>query len=268
MTQPPVVGCDGSRGDVDYGVLGVGYSTYRQPDPHIATRIHTALQPASTILNVGAGAGSYEPFTRSITVTAVEPSATMRAQRPPHMPPAIDASAEALPFPSASFDAAMATFTVHQWRDLPLGLRELRRVTRGPIAILTCDPGKVRDFWLYEYAPEVLDVEATRYPSISAIAEALQGDDVTAEAVPIPLACTDGFAEGYYGRPEKLLEKGATKAMSAWSFVGEEVVQRTLRKLREDLDSGRWDERWGELRRMAEYEGSLVLVVAKPQRVR
>jgi len=145
---------DGSAGDANYGAIGTGYARFRQPDPRIAAFIHQALGTAETVLNVGAGAGSYEPTDRS--VTAVEPSASMRAQRPPHLPAAIDAAAERLPFPDRSFDAAMATFTIHQWADLGKGLAELRRVTRGPIALLTCDPALLDRFWLNAYAPEVI----------------------------------------------------------------------------------------------------------------
>jgi hypothetical protein len=111
---------DGSAGDADYGKIGAGYATYRQPDSRIAARIHAALGPARTVLNVGAGAGSYEPIDRA--VIAVDPSASMRAQRPSHLPPAVDATAEQLPFPDRQFDASMATFTVHQWSDLRTGL--------------------------------------------------------------------------------------------------------------------------------------------------
>jgi len=149
---------DGSAGDVDYGAIGRGYSSYRLPDSRIQAHIERALGPAQTVLNVGAGAGSYEPTDRS--VTAVEPSAAMRAQRPPHLSPAIDAVAEHLPFADQQFDASMATFTVHQWADLARGLAEMRRVTRGPVVILTCDPTLVQHFWLNDYAPEVLAAEA------------------------------------------------------------------------------------------------------------
>jgi SAM-dependent methyltransferase len=151
---------DGSAGDADYGQVGGLYSQYRRPDPRIAARIVDALGDARTVLNVGAGAGSYEAVDRE--VTPVEPSASMRAQRPAHLAPAIDATAENLPFADASFDAAMTTFSVHQWSDLRAGLREMRRVTRGPIVFLTGDPDLLRRFWLNDYAPEVLDTEARR----------------------------------------------------------------------------------------------------------
>ena len=137
---------DGSAGDVDYGEIGATYARYRQPEPAIAAQILAALGDARTVLNVGAGAGSYEPVDR--IVTAIEPSASMRAQRPGQLTAAIDGVAEALPFPNASFDAAMASVTVHQWSDLERGLVEMRRVTRGPVVILTGDPDCFADYWL------------------------------------------------------------------------------------------------------------------------
>src|SRR6478735_5233918 len=162
---------DGSAGDANYGTIGKSYVNYRQPEPRIAAAIDAALGDALTVLNVGAGAGSYEPVDRA--VTAVEPSASMRAQRPAHLSSAIDAVAENLPFPDKHFDAAMATFTIHQWSDLGAGLSEMRRVTRGPVVILTCDPDEVQAFWLNDYAPDVLSTEARRYPSMAAIRECL-----------------------------------------------------------------------------------------------
>ncbi|MCO5092978.1 class I SAM-dependent methyltransferase [Bosea sp. (in: a-proteobacteria)] len=145
---------DGSAGDADYGRIGAGYSRFRQPEPAIARLIEQALGDARTVLNVGAGAGSYEPAGRQ--VTPVEPSAAMRAERPADLPVAVDAAAEELPFADRSFDAAMASFTIHQWRDLERGLGEMRRVTRGPVVILSCDPERVSEFWLNDYAPDVL----------------------------------------------------------------------------------------------------------------
>src|SRR5688500_3916932 len=160
---------DGSAGDANYGAIGSQYSRYRQPEPRIAKFIHQAFADAQTVLNVGAGAGSYEPTDKIIT--AVEPSASMRAQRPEHLPKAIDAVAEKLPFNDKSFDASMATFSVHQWKDLAAGLKEMRRVTRGPVVILTCAPEEVEEFWLNDYAPEALRTEAKRYPAIDKISE-------------------------------------------------------------------------------------------------
>jgi SAM-dependent methyltransferase len=253
---------DGSAGDADYGTIGQGYARQRQPEPRFAAFIEDRLGTAVKVLNVGAGAGSYEPLGRD--VTAVEPSAAMRAQRPPHLPPAIDAVAENLPFADRHFDAAMATFTVHQWKDVRRGLAEMRRVTKGPIVILTCDPVKRDRFWLAAYAPEVIAVEARRYPPIDVIAEALGGNvDVVPAA--IPLDCRDGFNEAYYGRPEKLLDPSARQACSAWSFVDRGIVERFERELKRDLDSEAWDATHGHLRMQPEFIGSLTFVVAGPQ---
>jgi SAM-dependent methyltransferase len=252
---------DGSAGDADYATIGQAYTRYRRPDPRIAARLAEALGPARTVLNVGAGAGSYEPADRE--VTPVEPSASMRAQRPAGLAAAVDATAENLPFDDDSFDAAMTTFSVHQWGDLRGGLREMRRVTRGPVVVLTCDPDLVRAFWLYEYAPEVLDTEARRYPTTADLADGL-GGEVTFAKVPVPLDCTDGFNEAYYGRPEALLDPAARLSCSAWSFPGPEVHDRFTRELSRDLGDGTWDRRHGHLRTQPALDGSLILATSRP----
>jgi hypothetical protein len=251
---------DGSAGDANYGVIGERYAQYRRPDPRIAKLIEKALGTAHTVLNVGAGAGSYEPTDR--IVTAVEPSQSMRSQRPAHLPSAIDAVAEQLPFADASFDASMSTFSVHQWKDLSAGLKELRRVTRGPVVIMSCEPTELDRFWLQTYCPEVISVEAARYPPLERIAGEL---GVRSEVLPvsIPLDCSDGFNEAYYGRPEMLLDPRARLACSAWSFVEGQVVQRFEQALSQDLESGRWDERYGPLRSQPFFEGSLKLVAGR-----
>lgn len=252
---------DGSAGDADYGLIGRDYASYRQPEPAIAALICGALGTARTVLNVGAGAGSYEPTDRD--VTPVEPSAAMRAQRPAHLATAIDAVAESLPFPDGHFAAAMTTFSVHQWTRLEDGLREMRRVTRGPVIILSCDPDLVQRFWLNDYAPSVLAAEARRYPALRSMIEVLGG---TAEVltVSIPLLCRDGFNEAYYGRPERLLDPAARLACSAWSFVSEETAAGYVEALRRDLASGALDRKYGDLRATPEYPGSLRLIVARP----
>lgn len=251
---------DGSAGDTNYGAVGGNYSAYRQPEPLIAERILRVLGQAGRVLNVGAGTGSYEPLDRE--VTAVEPSASMRAQRPHWLSPAIDAVAEALPFEDKHFDASLSTFSVHQWTRLEDGLREMRRVTRGPVVILTCDPDLVQRFWLSEYAPDVLTVEARRYPSLRRIGDLL-GGDVSCLSVPIPLGCRDGFNEAYYGRPEQLLDPPARAACSAWSFVSATVVDTYVSHLRGELERGEWDRKYGALRTQPEFDGSLRLVISR-----
>lgn len=246
-------------GDFDYEAHGRGYTGRRLPDPRIAARVHAALGPARTVLNVGAGAGSYEPDGRY--VVAVEPSAIMRAQRPGHRPPAIGATAESLPFDDGSFDAAMAMVTIHQWTDLAAGLRELRRVSRGPVVILTFDAEALREFWLNDYVPEVIATERSRFPAIEHVTGVLSGrTEVT--AVPIPLDCTDGFGEAYYGRPEAFLEPDVRAAQSGWVLTDPAAVEAGIARLRADLDSGAWDARFGHLRQQPERVGAVRLVVA------
>lgn len=239
-------------GDFDYERSGAGYARLRRTDPRLAGHVHAALGAARTVLNVGAGAGSYEPEDRY--VVAVEPSAAMRAQRPAGRP-AVDAVAEALPFDDDSFDAAMAMITVHQWSDLERGLAELQRVARGPVLILTFDPDAMLEFWLADYVPEVFEAERPRMPKLSVL-----GGEAT--ALPIPLDCVDGFIEAYYGRPEAFLDPEIRAAQSAWEKTGVDVGPG-LTRLAEDLQSGAWDARYGDLRRRPEYIGSLRLITRR-----
>lgn len=253
---------DGSAGDVDYGEIGRSYARYRKPDPFIAAQICQALGDAKTVLNVGAGAGSYEPDDR--TVTAVEPSASMRAQRPAHLSVAIDAVAEDLPFDDNDFDASMATVTIHQWSDLETGLAEMRRVTRGPVVLLVCDPALMMDYWLSDYIPEVRETEARRFPPIGRIVKAL-GGSVIVEPVPVPLNCADGFNEAYYGRPEMFLDQQARLACSSWSLVPPAAVDRFVQALTNDLKSGAWDMKYGHFRSQPYFDGPLKLIIGMPE---
>lgn len=247
-------------GDFDYEAEGHGYATRRRPDPRIARLIHAALGDARTVLNVGAGAGSYEPADRY--VAAVEPSATMRAQRPPTAAPAIDGAAERLPFDTGSFDAALATVTIHQWTDVDEGLRELRRVSRGPVVVLTFDADALLDFWLNAYVPEVVTTERRRFPAIGHVTSVL-GGDASVLSVPIPLDCTDGFGEAYYGRPEAFLDPDVRQAQSGWVLTDQDAVARGVGRLAADLASGAWDAEHGHLRTQPEYVGSVRLIVAR-----
>jgi SAM-dependent methyltransferase len=248
-------------GDFDYERGGASYSAHRRADPTITALVHDALGAAPTVVNVGAGAGSYEPTDRY--VVAVEPSATMRSQRPPHLARAVDAVAESLPFGDDAFAAAMATVTLHQWRDAAAGLRELRRVSRGPVVVLTFDAQALGRFWLTEYAPDLVAAEQRRYPSLDWIAEQLGGRCVVTP-VPIPIDCTDGFAEAYYARPEAFLVGSVRRSQSAWAFVSDEAEAHAVARLRSDLADGTWRERHGHLIDQPVYEGSLRLLVASP----
>jgi SAM-dependent methyltransferase len=248
-------------GDVDYERHGAGYATMRREDRTIAAAVRAAIGDATTVLNVGAGAGSYEPS--DLDVTAVEPAAAMRAQRPAHKVRAIDAVAEDLPFPDGTFDASMASITIHQWRDLERGLAELRRVTSGPVVVLTFEPDALLRFWLTDFAPQMMSHEAGRMPRLETVADLL-GGEVDVVTIPIPRGCADGFAEAFFGRPEAFLEPDVRAAQSAWSFVGSDVVTASVEALSGALDDGRWDAEHGSLRGAERFEGSLRLLTARP----
>ncbi|WP_047980602.1 class I SAM-dependent methyltransferase [Ornithinibacillus contaminans] len=246
----------------NYDIQGQQYSSYRQTDPRIEEYVHKALGSAKTVLNVGAGGGSYEPKDRY--VVAVEPSATMRAQRIQHnKAPAVIGTADHLPFDDYSFDASMATLTVHHWPNLEQGLTELRRVTRDQVVIMTYDPDALDVFWNSHYFRELVEVERSRYPRIEKISEIL-GGRTEIIPVPIPLDCVDGFQEAFYGRPEAFLQKEVRQAQSAWGFLSEEEENRLVKRLEDELNSGMWDKKFGEHRTMSRFNGALRLVVSTP----
>lgn len=240
-----------------YDTIGTTYSVTRRTEPRIAAQLWAALGDARTVLNVGAGTGSYEPPNRE--VTAVEPSAVMRAQRPVGAAPCIDAMADNLPFEDQSFDVAMAFATVHHWQNPIAGLREMRRVARR-IVVFTCDTSELswrRKFWLTrDYLPEVA---ASRIGLANELAEAI---GARMEPVLIPWDCTDGFFEAYWRRPEAYLDERVRRGISVWSKVGADAEQRAVRTLRADLDSGRWVERNHELLNLDAAELGLRLLIA------
>jgi SAM-dependent methyltransferase len=244
---------------IDYDRHAADYQRHRQADPRIAARILATLGDARTVLNVGAGSGSYEPEDRY--VLAVEPSAGMRAQRPAHLAPAVIASTEALPLDDDAFDAAMAIITLHHWRDPAVGLRELRRVACGPVVVLTFDIDVLAGYWMIsDYLPEALADDRERFPMIDDVADILGGARI--EPVLIPADCEDGFFEAHYARPEAYLDPTLRAAQSVWPRLPEGVEQRAVAALSADLASGAWDERHGHVRAQPVYDGGLRLVVS------
>lgn len=250
-----------SAGDFDYETGGGSYSEHRRTDPRIEAMVHYALGEARRVINVGAGSGSYEPSDRY--VVAVEPSSAMRARRGPERVPAIDATGESLPFDDGVFDAAMAMVTLHQWSDAAAGLKELRRVSRGPVVILTFDGDALDRFWLAEYVPELIEAERGRYQPMDWIGQQL-GGVTEVRKVPVPIDCTDGWTEAYYARPEMFLDEGVRRAQSAWGFVDDDVEARAVERLRSDLRDGTWHERHGHLLEQPTFDGSLRLIVNTP----
>jgi SAM-dependent methyltransferase len=245
---------------VDYDSHGVGYSRRRRAEPRIAARIEAALGDARTVLNVGAGAGSYEP--RDRWVLAVEPSATMRAQRSPDAAPCLAGSAESIPLDDDSVDAAMACVTIHHWQDRAAGLAELRRVARGAVVIFTFELADLIG-WQRDYFGEAVAIEQSRFGSVEEVAAEL-GGAVRIERIPTPADCADGFFEAYWNRPEPLLDPTVRASQSIWQLIGPDAEERIFERLATDLGSGRWDEENGELRGQGSYEGSLRLVISEP----
>ena len=237
-----------------YDSIGVNYAELRKPDPRIAKVIESALGQAKTVLNVGAGTGSYEPAGRS--VTAVEPSREMIRKRSPAAAQAIQASADDLPFGDKSFDAAMAILTIHHWPDKEAGLREMRRVTRGRIVLLTFDPSHRP--WLTDYLPELAALDEAQAPTMSDYERWLGPVRIT--PVLVPHDCIDGFLYAYWRRPAVYLDARIRSGSS--SFWAIKNAEGGLQNLKADLESGAWERRYAELLTLEEYDAGYRLVVA------
>jgi SAM-dependent methyltransferase len=238
-----------------YDSIGVTYTTTRQTEPRIAAHIWAALGDARTVLNVGAGTGSYEPPDRE--VTAVEPSAVMRAQRRPGTARCISASAGSLPFADQSFDAAMAVLSDHHWPDPVAGLREMRRVARR-VVVFQFDVVLDRCWLTRDYLPEC----ATMHMNSVSLADRAAAIGATMQAVPVPWDCVDGFFYAYWRRPEAYLDIRVRRGISVFSLIAEAAEQGFVQALGADLQSGRWAERNGGLLELAEADLGGRLLVA------
>ena len=244
-----------------YDTIGGGYDAYRRPDPRLAAAITAALGAAASVVNVGAGAGSYEPADRP--VVAVEPSAAMLRQRRPGASPAVRASATELPFRDAAFAAALAVLTVHHWPDRPRGLAELARVARERVVIVTWDPQARQPFWLVDdYFPDIPAIDRRIFPTLDELRRALGRLD--ARPLPIPHDCVDGFLGAYWRRPETYLDAGARGAISTFTKLAD--VQPGLARLRADLADGTWERRHGHLRARDALDLGYRLLVAERDR--
>ncbi|RED15415.1 class I SAM-dependent methyltransferase [Parasphingopyxis lamellibrachiae] len=239
-----------------YDTIGVNYADLRKPDPRIAQAMDDALGSAENVLNVGAGAGSYEPVGRR--VTAVEPSMEMIRQRSPSLAVAVQGYAEDLPFGDDSFDASMAVLTIHHWADKSKGLCEMRRVTKGPVILLTFDPAH-RGCWLTDYIPELVALDEGQMPSMADYADWLGAIEIV--PVFIPHDCTDGFLYAYWRRPGAYLDPRIRTGMS--SFWAIENVEKGLEKLQRDLESGEWEQRYSNLLQQDSIDAGYRLVIAR-----
>lgn len=250
-------------GDARYDSIGAGYSATRREDPRIAALIHDALGDARSVVNVGAGTGSYEPRDRG--VTPVEPSEVMISQRAPGRPLAIRAGAYPLPFADQSFDAAMAVLTIHHWdADQERGVRELRRVARGPVVIVTFEPALSARMWLVaDYFPEIAELDRRTCPTPETVAGWL-GGEVEIRVVPTSRDTPDWSLGSFWAHPERVLDAEARAAVSGFARMPDEIVNRVVQAVARDLRDGTWDARHGYLRSLEECDIGMRLVVSRP----
>ena len=239
-----------------YDTIGVGYRRLRRSDPRIAASIHAHLAEARTVVNVGAGTGSYEPA--DLTVTAVEPSAAMIRQRPQDSAVVVRAHAEDLPFEDGVFDASMAVLTVHHWGNTRRGLREMRRVTRDRIVVLTFDP-LMSNFWLLDYLPSLASLDSQHMPTMDDFEDAL--GPIERIAIPIPHDCIDGMLCAYWRRPAAYLDPDVRRSISSFWKIGD--ISEPLRRLEDDLRSGAWERRYSRFLKRESFDFGYHLVVTR-----
>ena len=246
---------------VRYDTIGHGYSAYRRADPRIEVAVHAALGNARTVVNVGAGTGSYEP--RDRPVIPIEPSTEMAVQRDPTLPPAVLGVAESLPLADNTTDASMAVLTMHHWADVSRGLSELARVARKRLVLLTIDIDVAANMWLVkDYAPEIADRDRREFPSIRRLSEELSAPTKIIN-VPIPADCQDGFLLAFWNRPEAVLDSGARAATSGFARMDTKRELSAVAKLKHDPETGVWDQRHGELRTLPDRDVGLRLVITE-----
>ncbi len=239
-----------------YDRIGLNYADLRRPDPRIAAPIHAALGDSQTVLNIGAGTGSYEPQDRA--VIAVEPSSEMIAQRRHPAAQLIQASAEDIPLPDDHVDAAMGVLTLHHWSDQARGLAEVRRVARGPIVLLTFDPS-FTNHWLLDYFPDNESLDAAQFPPMDQYATWL--GPVEIQTIPIPHDCTDGFLYAYWRRPHAYLDPRLRAASSTFHRIP--GIEVGAARLQSDLDDGTWTARNGHLLDQETMDCGYRLVIAR-----
>jgi SAM-dependent methyltransferase len=242
-----------------YDQIGRTYTSTRRSDPRIAAAIMRALGDAKTVVNVGAGAGAYEPT--GLSVFAVEPSWQMIRQSTAGTAQVIQASAEALPFRDATFDAALALLTLHHWTDWHRGLDEMRRVANR-LVVFTFEPEEVGNFWLTDaYFPEIIELDRGRCPSVSEIVRHL--GDCRVDRIVIPHDCVDGFLAAYWRRPEVYLDPNVRAGISGFALLNQEVVTRGVAHLKADLESGAWEQRFGHIRKLDSLDVCYRLLIAE-----
>jgi SAM-dependent methyltransferase len=241
-----------------YDDIGRTYTATRQEDPRLAAAIWAALGDAESVLNVGAGAGAYEPKDRE--VLALEPSEVMIAQRPEGAAPVMRGSVESIPLRDDSVDAAMAVLSDHHWSDRRAGLGEMRRVARRRVVLFNFNPAEFARFW---FATEYLIAAGYKEPGVWERELRMMLGHITIEPVSIPHDCRDGFFGAYWRRPELLLDETVRDGISVFSQVPAEAVERALAQLGADLESGVWRERHKDLLELDDLDLGYTLVTAE-----
>lgn len=239
-----------------YDKIGRTYSGRREADPRIAAAITLALDGCTSILNVGAGSGSYEPTSKS--VVALEPSRTMIAQRPHDAAPVVQGVAESLPFRDQSFDAVLGILTLHHWKNKEKGFSECRRVARSQVVFLTIDFDVCGQFWLFDYFPDLI-VDRQIFPRIEQYADFFGSVELI--PIPIPADCRDGFLCAYWKRPRAYLDPLVRGGISTFSKI--ENVDANLARLEADIESGAWERRYSSLQSLSAVDFGYRLVIAR-----
>jgi ubiquinone/menaquinone biosynthesis C-methylase UbiE len=244
-----------------YDAIGRTYRRTRQPDPRIGEAIAAAVRDCASLLNVGAGTGSYE--VKKEQLVALEPSLTMIKQRPPEAAPVVCGRAEALPFADKSFDAVSCILTVHHWSDRPQGMAECSRVARKRVVFFTIDPEALNSFWLFDYFPEIINVDRKVLPSFDSFAGAFAS--MTVQNVMIPEDCRDGFLGAFWKRPHAFLDESVRAGISTFARLKPEELESGLHCLRNDLESGAWQVRYPELTALHELDLGYRIVSCEPR---
>jgi len=241
-----------------YDSIGQTYRATRRADPRIAAAILDALGNAASVVNVGAGSGSYEP---PQTIVAVEPSRVIIDQRPRPGAPAVQAVAERIPLRDQCADAAMAVLTVHHWSDVEAGIAEMRRIARRRVVIFTWDPQLFARFWLLsEYLPEAAEVDAAQAVPIQTLTDLLGNAEI--RPVPVPHDCTDGFGAAYWRRPRAYLDPTVRAGISTLAKTTPDALGAGLHRLANDLRTGKWQHNHPDLLHLDTLDVGYRLLVA------
>lgn len=252
-----------------YDTIGKNYAQTRKSDPRIVAKLLEILAPsqASTMVDVGAGTGSYALVLaeQGYRVLAVEPSATMRGQANTH--PTIEwinGYAENIPLPNQSADAAIIILAFHHFQDHQQALREIHRIIgNGQIVLFTYDPEIISGFWLVKYFPSFIqDVESTFLPisQLTAEIQAIMGTVVNVIPFPLPHDLSDSFAAVGWARPELYFDSNIRNGISSFTKLDADELRDGLSRLQEDLQRGVWDKEYGHLRQQKQYDAGYCFI--------